>query len=119
MKSCTLPAIAFALVSCGWGTLTFAATFYVSTTGNNANSGLATGSAWRNVQYAADHVQAGDSVNVLGGVYHETVNVTRSGSAASGSITFQNYSGQTPILDGTGLAIPNGQFGMFHVSGQS
>jgi hypothetical protein len=102
-----------------WSTLAFATTYYVSTSGNNANDGLSTATAWRNVQNAADHVQAGDTVNVLGGVYNETVNVASSGSAAAGNITFQNYPGQTPILDGAGLAIPGGQYGMFNIAGQS
>ena len=33
--------------------LGFGATYYVSTAGNNANSGLSTSAAWRNVQYGA------------------------------------------------------------------
>jgi hypothetical protein len=104
---------------CFWSALAFANAYYVSTSGNNANDGLSQSRAWRNVQYAANHVQAGDTVNVLGGVYNETVNVAASGSAAAGYITFRNLSGQTPVLDGTGLAIPGGQFGMFNISSQS
>ncbi len=102
-----------------WSAAAYSATYYVSTSGNNANDGLSPSTAWRNVQYAANHVRAGDTVNVLGGVYNETVNVGASGSAAAGYITFQNYSGQTPILDGTGLAIPGGQYGVFNIAGQS
>ena len=30
-------------------------TYYVSTTGSNTNDGLTTTSAWRNIQYAANH----------------------------------------------------------------
>ena len=96
-----------------------ATTYYVSTSGNNANDGLSTGSAWRNIQFAADHVQAGDTVNVLGGTYHETVNIPASGSATAGYITFQNFPGQIPIVDGTGLAIPGGQFGLINIASQS
>jgi hypothetical protein len=96
-----------------------ATTYYVSTSGNNNNSGLSTGSAWRTVQWAANHVQAGDTVNVLGGVYNETVNIPVSGSATAGYVTFQNYSGQTPTLDGTGLSIPGGQYGLFNLASQS
>jgi hypothetical protein len=96
-----------------------ATTYYVSTSGNNNNNGLTTSSAWRNIQYAANHVQAGDTVQVLGGVYNELVNIPASGSAAAGSITFQNYPGQTPVLDGTGLNIPGGQYGLINIAGQS
>ena len=62
--------------------LSFGATYYVSISGDNANDGLSTGTAWRNVQYAANHVQAGDTVKILDGVYNETVNIPASGSAA-------------------------------------
>jgi hypothetical protein len=102
-----------------WSTLGFGATYYVSTAGNNANSGLSTSEAWRNVQYGANHLQPGDTLNVLGGVYNETVNIPASGSAVAGSITIQNYSGQAAILDGTGLAIPGGQYGMINIASQS
>src|SRR5215470_15151944 len=95
------------------------ATYYVAPTGNNANDGLSTSTAWRNVQYAANHVKAGDTVNILGGVYNELVNVPVSGSAAGGSITFQNYAGQNAIIDGTGLAIPGGQYGLINIASQS
>ena len=96
-----------------------ATTFYVSTTGSNTNDGLTPTSAWRNIQYAANHVQAGDTVQVLGGTYNETVNIPVSGSATAGYITFQNYPGQLPIVDGTGLGVPGGQFGLFNIASQS
>jgi hypothetical protein len=44
-----------------------ATTYYVSTAGSNTNDGLTTTSSWRNIQYAANHVAAGDTVEVLGG----------------------------------------------------
>lgn len=96
-----------------------ATTYYVSTSGNNNNNGLTTTSAWRTVQYAANHVQAGDTVLAMGGVYNEVVNIPASGSATAGYITFQNYPGQIPVLDGTGLGIPGGQYGLFNIAGQS
>lgn len=45
------------------------ATKYVSTTGNNANSGNSWAQAWRTLQYAADQVNAGDSVWIADGNY--------------------------------------------------
>jgi hypothetical protein len=99
--------------------LASATTFYVSTTGSNTNDGLTSTSAWRNIQFAASHVVAGDTVQVLGGVYNETVNIPASGSATAGYITFQNFAGQIPIVDGTGLGIPGGQFGLFNIASQS
>ena len=96
-----------------------ATTYYVSTSGCNSNSGLSVTSAWRNIQYAANHVQAGDTVNVLAGSYNETVSIPVSGSATAGYITFQNYAGQAAALDGTGLSIPGGQYGLFNIASQS
>ena len=58
-----------------------ATTYYVSTTGSNTNDGLTTTTAWRNIQYAANHVVAGDTVQVLGGTYNEAVTIPASGSA--------------------------------------
>jgi parallel beta-helix repeat protein len=45
-----------------------AADYFVSTTGNNGNSG-ANGSPWRTLQHAANQAQAGDRVTVLPGNY--------------------------------------------------
>src|SRR5207247_18375 len=68
-----------------------ATTYYVSNTGSNNNDGRSVSSAWQTIQYAADHLQAGDTVQVLGGTYIETVNIPVSGSATAGYVTFQNY----------------------------
>jgi hypothetical protein len=96
-----------------------ATNYYVSVSGNDSNSGTSTTSPWRHVQYAANHVQAGDTVNLLAGSYNETVNIPASGSATAGYITFQNYAGQAAAVDGTGLSIPGGQYGLFNIASQS
>jgi hypothetical protein len=96
-----------------------ATTYYVSPSGSNSNNGLSTGTAWLTIQYAANHVKAGDTVEVLSGTYNETVNIPVSGSATAGYITFENYPGQSPAVDGTGLAVPGGQYGMFNIASQS
>ncbi len=95
-----------------------ATTYYVSTTGSNTNDGLTTTSAWRNIQYAANHVVAGDTVQVLGGTYNEVVTIPASGSATAGYITFQNYASQAAIIDGTGLT-PPAQGGLINIASQS
>ena len=80
-----------------------AGTYYVSTTGSDANDG--SGSApWLTIQHAVDSVGPGDTVYVMGGVYNELVNFNNSGSAAGGYITLQNYDGETPVIDGNGLS---------------
>ena len=97
----------------------FATTYFVSTAGNNSNNGLTTATAWRNIQYAANHVAAGDTIQVLGGTYNEAVTIPVSGSATAGYITLQNYPGQTPVVDGTGLAIPGNQSGLINLASRS
>lgn len=50
-------------------TALFATTYYVSNSGNNANSGLSPAYAFATIQHAADQVGAGDSVLVADGTY--------------------------------------------------
>jgi hypothetical protein len=78
------------------------ATFYVSTSGNDNNSGSYS-SPWRTIQHAANSISAGATVYVLGGTYNESVNFPSSGTA-SNYITFESYPGQTAVIDGTGVS---------------
>jgi len=88
-------------------------TFFVSTSGNDANAGTSA-APWRTIQHAANTVHAGDTVQVLGGVYNESVTIPGSGNATTGYITFESAPGQTAILDGTSVKIAKGQqFGLF------
>ena len=92
-------------------------TYYVSTSGNDANAGTLA-APWRTIQHAANTVKAGDTVQVRAGTYNEVVTMKTSGNATSGYITFQNYPGEVPILDGTGLAVgSSGQTGLFSLEG--
>ena len=59
------------------------------------------------IQAALNAAAAGDTINVLSGTYFEKVTVPHSGSAGGGSITLQAGVGQSPILDGTGVAGSN------------
>ncbi len=94
-------------------------TYYVATTGNDSNAGTLR-APWRTIQHAANSVHPGDTVQVLGGVYNESVTISTSGNATAGYITFQNYAGQAVVLDGTGLSIGNGQqFGLFTLRNNS
>jgi hypothetical protein len=90
-------------------------TYYVSTTGSDTNAGTLA-APWRTIQHAANSVHAGDTVQVMGGTYNEIVTMTTSGNATAGYITFTNYPGQTPIVDGTGL-VAGGQTGLFSLEG--
>jgi hypothetical protein len=90
-------------------------TYYVSTSGLDTNAGTLS-APWRTIQHAANTVHAGDTVQVRAGTYNEIVTMTTSGNATSGYITFQNYPGEAPVVDGTGL-VAGGQTGLFSLEG--
>lgn len=76
----------------------YAQTYYVATSGNNANPGTLA-QPWRTFQYACSNAPAGSTVYLRGGTYSETF-VTMNVSGTSGNyITFQNYPAETPIID--------------------
>jgi hypothetical protein len=56
-----------------WAASAHATTYYVRTDGNDASPGLAntSGGSWRTINYAANHVSAGDVVRVQAGTYVE------------------------------------------------
>jgi Protein of unknown function (DUF1565) len=95
----------------------FGLAFYVSNTGSDSNPGTLS-SPWRTIQHAANSVQAGDIIYVRGGVYNESINISVSGSALAGPITFESYPGENAILDGTGL-VPSGTQGLINIANQS
>jgi hypothetical protein len=116
---CKTALAALLVVVCLTGAAVAGTTYFVSTTGADTNNGTSPSTAWRHVQYAANHVVAGDTVNILGGVYNESVTIAASGSATAGYITFQNYAGQAAAIDGTGLTPPNSNHGLINITSQS
>jgi hypothetical protein len=86
-------------------------TFYVAPGGSDGADG-SQGQPWKTVQHAADTAGPGDTVLVRQGAYNEVVTLTKSGSASAGYITFAAYPGETPAVDGTGLAVPQHQWGL-------
>lgn len=82
-------------------------TYYLRADGNNANTGLGitAGTAWQTLAYAGTQLNPGDRLEIrsAGGTFfisgeHDVTLVGTSGSW----ITVTNYSGETPIFDGTG-----------------
>lgn len=83
-----------------WATQLMASTYYVATTGDDAQAGLSPTDAWRTVTHAATVATAGDIVYIKAGLYTgESVNILHSG-AADAPLVFQGYT-STPgeIID--------------------
>lgn len=77
-------------------------TIYVSVAGSDKNDG-SFASPWQHIQYAIDHAAAGETVEVMGGTYHEKIAFHRSGSALAGYLTLRNYADETAVLDGSSV----------------
>ncbi|NDL68451.1 stalk domain-containing protein [Anaerotalea alkaliphila] len=77
-------------------------TYYVSTTGDDANTGTTATSALKTFKKALEKAVAGDTILAKGGTYSEKIVVSKSGTAGA-PITIKNAPGETPVLDGTGM----------------
>jgi parallel beta helix pectate lyase-like protein/dockerin type I repeat protein len=101
----------------GWGAFLIASpaagatpTFYVSPDGNDANPGTEA-QPWLTIQKAANTLAAGQRVLIMEGTYRDNVVMTRDGSPSQ-PITFANYPGHAPVIDGTDWT---GTGGLFHL----
>jgi len=90
-------------------------TYYVATTGSDSNPGTIA-QPWRTIQKAANTIVAGDTVYVRAGTYQERVVPQHSGSAGQ-YITYVAYAGETAIIDGTGVVVPE-YCGLFDLTGR-
>ncbi len=82
--------------------LSFAATYYVSSIGNDSNSGLTTSQAWKTLaKVNATTFKAGDQVLFQkGDAFYGSITIINSGSAGN-PITFGAYgTGANPIISG-------------------
>ncbi len=93
-------------------------TYYVAKTGSDANPGTH-GSPFLTIGHAAGLATAGDTVLVGAGVYNELVAPAQSGNATQGYITYSAMPGQTATIDGKGLGVPGGQWGLFTLQNSS
>ena len=85
--------------------------YYVSTSGNDSNSGMID-RPFGTLQKSANVAVAGDTVYIRGGTYHQTVTFSNSGTQTS-PITVSGYQNEKVILDGTDLSA----YYMVHLSG--
>lgn len=92
--------------------------YYIAPSGDDAHDGSAS-APWHTLQHAVDQSTAGDALCARAGVYNEIVSVSHGGSAAAGAIVLRNVPGEPAIVDGTGLAVPNGQWGLITLQNPS
>ena len=85
---------------------------YVAPGGDDENPGSLE-EPWATIQYAAESLLPGETVFIREGIYNELVSMDVSGSESGGYITFRNYPGEQPVLDGTGLFDPYGVNGIY------
>jgi hypothetical protein len=85
----------------------YAATYYVSTTGDDDNSGTFS-SPFLTIQRGTNAATAGDLVYVRGGTYSERITISSSGTAAN-KIVLSGYAAEAVILDGQNL-LPTGSY---------
>ncbi len=93
-------------------------TYYVSPTGNDVNDGSLT-NPWKTIQKAANTAAAGSIINVRTGTYSEIVTINVSGNSTSGPIVFQNYPGDSPVIDASSINVPSGSTGVFTITDKS
>ncbi len=102
------------------GAMAHAATYYVNgSSGNDANTGTSSASAWRTIQKAANSMPAGNTCLVAPGTYNERVTISRSGTAsaplifkADGAVVTQGFTVQGSstvryvVIDGFEITMP-------------
>ncbi|MDB5824862.1 MAG: uncharacterized protein JWR21_3566, partial [Herminiimonas sp.] len=90
-------------------------TYYVSTSGNDANAGSQS-APWRTIQKAANTLVAGDTAVLLDGTYEEgSVNFTHSGTAAK-PITIRAQNKWQAILGSTSGCDPGFSIGASYIT---
>jgi hypothetical protein len=75
-----------------------AATYYVSTSGNDSTGSGSITSPWRTISYGESQLSSGDTLILRGGTYTGPSNCNISWNVSG--TTLRAYSGETPILDG-------------------
>ncbi len=80
-------------------TRTFAATYYVSTSGNDTTGDGSFSAPWQTIQKASANVVAGDIVEIRAGIYRETIVPGNSG-AVGNPIIYRAYNGEEVTVSG-------------------
>lgn len=83
-------------------------THYLSTRGSDSNPGASVDNAWGTLEYACNHIQAGDVLCVMDdGIYNEHHCTLSNSGTADSPITIRAYSGKWTLdgIDETGTCI--------------
>lgn len=99
-------------------------TYYVSNSGNNSNSGTSEAQAWKELGFASQQLEAGDTLVILGGTYKmpsddddRFILVPQNSGTASAPILIRGESGNRPTLAGSdGLAVAVNLRGKSHIT---
>lgn len=94
------------------------ADFHVSIDGNDSAAGSAL-APWRTIQHAADSATPGSTIFIHGGTYRERIQISVSGNASEGSITFRAQPGDQVIMDGSGMTLKKDWQPMIWIHDQS
>ena len=92
-----------------------ASTYYVATQGGDSNNGLSPDTAWRTITHAAQTAKAGDTVNIVRGVYEDETIVFANSGTAEEPIVFQAYLG-SPRIRGKGAGYGISFAGQSHIT---
>ena len=90
---------------------------YVAEDGDAANPGTEA-APLKSIQLAVDRATPGTTIFVREGTYRERIDITVSGSETRGRVVLRNYPGETPVLDGSGLAASADFSGMISIDSQ-
>ena len=75
--------------------------YYVSPEGDDTHDGSVE-TPWRTINHSVSQLKPGDTLYIRGGVFHESIQITVSGTPNS-IIKIQNYPEENPIIDGVEL----------------
>lgn len=78
----------------------YAQTYYIDgVNGNDTNTGMSINTPWKTIAKANYTLQAGSTVLIRAGVYHEMIEPAHDGTATA-KITYENYPGEDPLIVG-------------------
>ena len=97
LKMWAINALCFLAIST---TPVFAANLFVATDGDNTKDGSIS-QPWASLDFALDQVEAGDTINIRAGTYHEVITQSGINGTDGNHITIQSYNGEQVTFDGT------------------